>query len=68
MASLQIILSTFVILVLFLVLILMIIDILKGSFKYRLSKVLWIIVLTFLPIAGMILYYYLGKKTKNEHI
>jgi hypothetical protein len=41
--------------------VLVIIDILKGS-KDMEKKVLWIIVVIFLPVLGPLLYYILGRK------
>ncbi len=38
-------------------------DILKGDFKGN-DKIVWIIVVIFLPVIGPILYFLVGKKQK----
>jgi len=41
--------------------IIVVIDILKGNKDFE-KKLLWIIVVIFLPVLGPILYYVIGKK------
>ena len=41
--------------------VLVIVDIIKGS-KDNEKKVLWIVIVIFLPLLGPILYYFVGKK------
>ena len=41
--------------------ILVIIDIIKGS-KDNEKKILWIVIVVFLPVLGPILYYLIGRK------
>ncbi len=40
-----------------------IVDVLKSSLETG-KKVLWILLILFLPVLGMILYFLLGKKKK----
>lgn len=41
-----------------------IIDILKSKFKGEYDKLLWILLVIFLGIIGVILYYFIGRKNK----
>jgi hypothetical protein len=60
---------TSIILVFFALTIWVLVDIVKSNFSGN-NKIKWILIVTFLPIAGIILYYYVGvtqKITKKTH-
>lgn len=40
------------------------IDILKSNFKESTSKIIWVLIVIFLPIIGSILYFIIGKENK----
>lgn len=40
------------------------IDILKSEFKNSIDKLIWILMITFIPIIGLILYYFISKKQR----
>ncbi len=42
---------------LFLIFVLTLFDIVKRNFDYKYAKTIWIAILIFLPVAGMVLYY-----------
>jgi hypothetical protein len=44
------------------------VDILKSEFKDGLTKVIWLILVIFLPFLGSILYFFIGRdqKIKND--
>ncbi len=42
------------------------IDILKSDFTKSVNKIVWIIVVLFIPILGSILYFVIGKKQKKS--
>lgn len=42
-----------------------IIDIIRSDFKQPDNKLLWILLVIFLPLIGSILYYYMGKQQKT---
>lgn len=39
-------------------------DLLKSSFKDNTIKLIWLIVILFVPIIGLILYFAIGRKQK----
>lgn len=41
------------------------IDILKSNFKESTSKIIWVLIVIFLPIIGSILYFIIGKENKG---
>lgn len=41
------------------------IDILKSNFKDSTSKIIWVLIVIFLPIIGSILYFIIGKENKG---
>ncbi len=46
------------------------IDILKSDFKTDADKIVWFLLVMFVPVIGAILYFFMGssKKTATEHI
>ncbi len=42
------------------------IDILKSEFTNSINKIIWLIAVIFLPILGIILYFFIGKKQKIQ--
>lgn len=40
------------------------IDILKSTFKDTATKIVWLLVVIFLPVIGVIIYYFVGRKQK----
>lgn len=58
------ILAGIVFLLLFAVLIWMLLDVLKSEFKNKYAKQFWIVLLTFLPVIGMMFYHNFKRKRK----
>jgi hypothetical protein len=44
------------------------IDILKSDFKNSIDKLIWILIITFIPIIGLILYPIIGKKQRTKNV
>ena len=42
------------------------IDILKSEFTNSINKIIWLIAVIFLPILGIILYFFIGRKQKIQ--
>lgn len=40
------------------------VDILKSEFTNSVNKIIWLIAVIFLPILGIVLYFFIGKKQK----
>jgi cardiolipin synthase A/B len=60
------ILKSIAILLLFVWLIQILINILKSKFRDDRFKWIWMAVVTFLPVIGMLLYYFMGENYKDE--
>jgi cytochrome bd-type quinol oxidase subunit 2 len=43
------------------------IDILKSEFTNSIDKLVWLIAVIFLPILGIVLYFFIGKKQKTQN-
>jgi hypothetical protein len=41
------------------------IDILRSAFKDSVLKLLWVIVVWFIPVFGLLFYFFIGRKQKN---
>jgi len=41
-----------------------IIDIIKSNFRESTNKIVWLLVVLFLPIVGVILYFVIGRKQR----
>lgn len=54
------------ILAIIVILIWLLIDAMNAVFRKPYLKVIWILVLTFLPVIGMAAYYFYGRKQKME--
>ena len=48
----------------FVIWLLLLINILKSEFKNPIDKLIWIIIITFIPLIGFILYWFIGKKQR----
>jgi hypothetical protein len=59
-------LSAIPFLLLFSLLVWMLLEVLKSKFNKPYLKVVWILVLTFLPILGMVIYVTIGRKSRIE--
>lgn len=55
-----------IIVVPFIIWLIFLIDILKSEFKNSSDKLIWLLVITFIPIIGLILYLVIGKKQKRK--
>jgi hypothetical protein len=51
-------------LLLFSLLIWMLLEVLKSKFNKPYWKVIWLLILTFLPVIGMVIYVILGRKSR----
>ena len=40
-------------------------DLLKSTFNDSVTKLLWLIVILFVPVAGLIFYFLIGRKQKS---
>ena len=58
------VLLIFIILLPFILWLIFLIDILKSDFKNSIDKLIWILIITFIPIIGLILYPFIGKKQR----
>ena len=52
------------ILIIWLITLISLIDILKSTFPSTNDKLVWVLIVLFLPIIGPILYFYIGQKQK----
>ena len=43
------------------------IDILRNSFRESVNKIVWILVVLFLPVIGAILYFIIGRGQKSQN-
>lgn len=43
-------------------------DILRGSFRGDLSKILWLVVVIFFPVLGALLYLLFGRKSSSREL
>jgi len=57
-------LSAIPFLLLFSLLVWMLLEVLKGKFKESYLKLGWILVLTFIPIIGIVIYVLIGRKNR----
>ena len=42
------------------------VDILKSEFTNSINKIIWLIAVIFLPILGIVLYFFIGRKQKIQ--
>jgi ABC-type molybdate transport system permease subunit len=42
------------------------IDLARGDFKDQSTKVLWLLLVLFIPAVGMLLYWFLGRQKKTR--
>jgi hypothetical protein len=43
------------------------VDILKSEFADSSNKIIWLLVVIFIPVLGFVLYFFVGRKQKAQH-
>ena len=45
-----------------------IIDIIKSTFKDQATKIIWLLLVVFIPLFGLIIYAFVGRSTKLKEV
>ena len=44
------------------------IDVISSTFKDSINKIMWVLLIVFLPVIGCILYIFIGRKQKQKDL